>query len=85
MKGAELLAIKCRLDLCFRLDLSNVMVFSNCLEAVKAMTRTDYVISPIGVVALDIQTKVELAPFLSSRHMHRTANNTAHLLACKKE
>lgn len=44
-----------RTNLCLRMKLSNVLVFSDCLEAVKALLQSDYVIGTIGVVALDVR------------------------------
>lgn len=54
MEGAYLLAIICGMDLCLRLGLSNVMTFSDCLEVVNALTHPNFVIGPIGAVAMDI-------------------------------
>lgn len=73
----------CRIDLCLRLGLSKVMIFSDYLEVVNVMTQPDFVLGPIGAVAMDIQKMLERASFLSIRHMHWTKNNRAHLLARK--
>lgn len=80
--GAELMAIRSGLDLCLRMGFSNVLVFSDCLNAVKDVSQG---VGGLGLcdVASEIRSMLELPQFLSFNHMRRSANNIAHTLARK--
>ncbi|XP_073291059.1 uncharacterized protein [Primulina huaijiensis] len=80
---AELLANRSGMDLCLRIGLSNVCIFSDSLEAVKMVLSHVEDLGSAGVLALEIQSMLELPNFHSIQHVRRNAVEVAHVLARK--
>lgn len=71
------------MDFCQKLGLVNVSIFSDSLEAVKAVHFPEDDLSPEGSLACEINDLIKSLPFLSITHMRCSANGVAHLLARK--
>lgn len=81
--GAELMAIRCGMNFCLHLGLTNVCIFLDCLAAVCAMNHSTDEIGHVGALALEIRSMLGFSTFISIKHMRRTTNNVAHLIARK--
>ncbi|XP_073023413.1 uncharacterized protein [Primulina eburnea] len=80
---AELLAIRNGMDLCLRVGLTNVCIFSDSLEAVRMVLSHVEDLGSAGVLAMEIQSMLELPNFHSIKHVRRRAVEVAHILARK--
>ncbi|XP_073047718.1 uncharacterized protein [Primulina eburnea] len=79
--AAEVLAIRCGIDLCLQVGVSSVCIFSDSKEAVRLVLKPDLDIGPCGALALEVNSMVLVNHFVSIKHMHCSANSVAHSLA----
>ncbi|XP_075498859.1 uncharacterized protein LOC142537187 [Primulina tabacum] len=80
---AELLTIRSEMDLCLWIGLSNVCIFSDSLEAIRMVFSHVEDLGSAGVLALKIQSMLELPNFHSIKHVRRQTIEVAHILARK--
>ncbi|XP_062021223.1 uncharacterized protein LOC133737733 [Rosa rugosa] len=78
---AELLAIKVGLDLVVERRLRNVMVESDCLEAIHLLNSKERCLAPEGGLVEDIQNTMALVNISSIYHVRREGNTAAHAIA----
>lgn len=83
VKGAELVAIRCGLDMCSSINLFNVEVFFYSLVAIRSILNPLQYFSYTEVLAMEISCKLESSIFLSINHMHSLADSVPYLLAYK--
>ncbi|XP_073041972.1 uncharacterized protein [Primulina eburnea] len=81
--AAEILAIRCGIDLCLQVDVSSVCIFSDSKEAVRLVLNPDLDTGPWGALALEVNSMFLENHFVSIKHMHRSVNSVAHSLAHK--
>lgn len=81
--AAELLAIRYGLDLCLQVGLSQVCIYSDSKEAVRAVLNPSSETGPPGVLAIEINSIFRDNHFISIMHMSRVVNVIAHFLAHK--
>lgn len=81
VKCAELYAIRFGIDFCLAQGYTNVCIFSDSIQAVRAVHHPDEDLSPEGVIALEIKNYLKFSEFVSMKHMRRSANLVARRLA----
>ncbi|XP_024200296.1 uncharacterized protein LOC112203585 [Rosa chinensis] len=77
-KQSELFAVREGLDLVRSLNLQNVTLESDCLEAVQLITSEDHDFDEQRDVLDDIAVLVNALPSVEIKHASRTCNNVAH-------
>ncbi|XP_062028683.1 uncharacterized protein LOC133744623 [Rosa rugosa] len=80
-KQCELLAIRASLDLLSSLDIQNVCIESDCMEAVYEANCTNYALLANGGLVDDIQAMWSRLQGVTICHTPRTCNAVAHRLA----
>ncbi|XP_073313571.1 uncharacterized protein [Primulina huaijiensis] len=79
--AAEILAIRCGMDLCLQVGVASVCIYSDSKEAVRVVLNPDMDAGSVGVLALEVHSMFLLNNFVSIKHMHRSTNTVAHFLA----
>jgi hypothetical protein len=80
-KHGEMLALLLGVKVAYNRSLVPLIVESDCLDLVQAITSNSLDSSELGFLIEDIRQDLQTASAASIHHVRRSANNVAHLLA----
>lgn len=79
--GGELTALIHGLKLCKSCELANFWIYSDSVEAVRAVNESAELLGPFGILVSSIRDLVSECGGLGLKHMRRNANSVAHKVA----
>lgn len=79
--AAQILAIRCGMDLCLQVGVYNVCIFSDLMEAVRFILGPEKEAGPLGVLAPEAHSMFINNNFVSFEYKNRRVNFVAHFLA----